>query len=86
MIDSAEIIRMAHVAGFSLASGFLMPSHTGHITHEIEAFAALVAAAQREIDAKLCDRLAFAIDNAGNKYLRPAYATDCAAAIRANKD
>ena len=42
-----DIIRMAQEAGFG-GGGFVMPTHAGHITHELERFAALVASAERE--------------------------------------
>ena len=41
-----DIIRMAREAGFSAGGGFVMPTHAGHITHELERFAALVADAE----------------------------------------
>jgi len=49
-----EIIRMAQEAGWSVRGGFVMPTHAGHITHELERFAALVASNEREACAKVC--------------------------------
>jgi hypothetical protein len=61
-----EIIRMAQEAGWSVRGGFVMPTHAGHITHELERFAALIAFAEREacakqLDAVGCDHCATAI-------------------------
>ena len=46
-MNREDIIRMAREAGFG-GGGFVMPTHAGHITHELERFAALVASAERE--------------------------------------
>ena len=46
-MNREDIIRMAQEAGFG-GGGFVMPTHAGHITHELERFAALVASAERE--------------------------------------
>lgn len=40
-MNREDIIRMAQEAGFG-GGGFVMPTHSGHITHELEHFAALV--------------------------------------------
>jgi hypothetical protein len=48
---------MAQEAGFG-GGGFVMPTHAGHITHELERFAALVASAEREACAKLLEEAA----------------------------
>ena len=45
-MNREDIIRMAQEAGFG-GGGFVMPTHAGHITHELERFAALVAFAER---------------------------------------
>ena len=54
MTEREDIIRMAQEAGFG-GGGFVMPTHAGHITHELERFAALVASAEREACAKVCE-------------------------------
>jgi hypothetical protein len=70
-----DIIKMAREAGFNLEQGFLLRV-TG-IDEDLERFAALVAAAEREACAKVCDVLA----------VHPEYASDitkvAAQAIRA---
>ena len=80
-----DIIRMAREAGFKVGdnlSGITLvgaPNQIGlsHLTvDELAIFAALVAAAEREACAKLCDELR---DEDG---FEP-YGTECAAAIRA---
>ena len=55
-MNREEIILMAREAGFG-GGGFVMPTHAGHITHELERFADLVASAEREACAKVCDYL-----------------------------
>ena len=66
-----DIIRMAEHAGF------VMPVQVFQFrAEELERFAALVAAAEREACAKVCDELR---DEDG---FEP-YGTECAAAIRA---
>lgn len=50
---------------------------------QIEQFAALVAAKEREACTKLCDDKVFAIDHGGKQYRREATASQCADAIRA---
>ena len=55
-MNREDIIRMAQEAGFG-GGGFVMPTHAGHITHELERFAALVASAEREACAKVCETL-----------------------------
>ena len=80
-----DIIRMAKEAGFEDGYGnHLFPpgDYTEEVipvTDEIVRFAALVAAAEREACAKLCDELR---DEDG---FEP-YGTECAAAIRARGD
>ena len=46
-----EIIRMAREAGLADANGVV------HAAYQLEAFAALVAAAEREACAKVCDEI-----------------------------
>ena len=53
-MNREDIIRMAREAGFG-GGGFVMPTHSGHITHELERFASLVASAEREACAKVCE-------------------------------
>ena len=67
-----DIIRMAREAGISdTYFDFIMVS-----PEDLERFATLVAAAQREACAALCDRFA----------LRDMHPAECAAAIRARGD
>ena len=76
MMTRDDIIRMAKEAGAFFDgdnSVYDMPEHC------FERFAALVAAAEREACAKLCDELR---DEDG---FEP-YGTECAAAIRARGD
>ena len=76
-----EIIRMARDAGFragyiepysSDPIPFIAPCSATNCMPEVERFAALVAAAEREECAALCDRFA----------LRDMHPAECAAAIR----
>ena len=64
-----SIVRMAREAGFII-------NDENPMTHSLERFAALVAAAEREACAKVCDDL---------KWKEPPlnFAENCAAAIRA---
>ena len=62
-----DIIRMAREAGFADAQG------TVHAAYQLEHFAALVAAAEREACAKVCDDL----------WQEDKTAYDCREAIRA---
>ena len=87
-----EIIRMAREAGFPFTKyGTLECDEDGEIDADemFERFAALVAAAEREACAKVCEKIYDEYDeNEGLKYaeLRTDAATggrDCAAAIRA---
>jgi hypothetical protein len=71
-MNREDIIRMAQEAGFG-GGGFVMPTHAGHITHELERFAALVASAEREACVKACE---YVITNDWEG------AVDCANAIR----
>ena len=70
-----DIIRMAKEAGLTLSSFCRWSAYSD----DLERFAALVAAAEREACAKLCDELR---DEDG---FEP-YGTECAAAIRARGD
>lgn len=74
-MNRENIIRMAREAGFNVEQGFLLRV-TG-IDEDLERFAALVVAAEREACAKVCDVLA----------VHPEYASDitkvAAQAIRA---
>ena len=74
-MDRDEIIKIALEAGFNLEQGFLLRV-TG-IDEDLERFAVLVAAHEREACAELCDVLA----------VHPEYASDitkvAAQAIRA---
>ena len=67
-----DITRMAREAGFG---GFLEPNWD--LREELERFAALVAAAEREECAQLCETKYF------SSPVREFGAKDCAAAIRA---
>ena len=74
-----EIIRMAREAGFPFNKyGLLQCDDGGEIDAAdiLKRFAALVAAAEREACAGICDRFA-------ERHMHPA---ECAAAIRARKD
>ena len=85
-MDREDIIRMAREAGLRVGtnlSGVVLvgsPAEIGlaHLTiEELERFAALVAAAEREACAKVCD---------GMDHNGVMIAADCAAAIRARGD
>ena len=80
-----DIIRMAREAGFRAGHielyscgplPFIAPISATDCMPELERFAALVAATQREECAALCDRFA----------LRDMHPAECAAAIRARGD
>ena len=78
-----DIISMAREAGFE--SNSFCPAITRHsngswvgVVYELEAFAALVAAAEREACAKVCD------SRAAKSYLSEA--KSCATAIRARSN
>lgn len=49
-------------------------------------FAAMVAAAEREECAKVCEYRAMALDYSGNQYVRDHAALDCARSIRAREN
>ena len=89
-----EIVKMAREAGLRVGtnlSGVVLvgsPAEIGlaHLTiEELERFAALVAAAEREACAKVCDGLgvhpALNVFNGGPEWYK--HGKDCAAAIRA---
>lgn len=71
-MNRKDIMRMAREAGI------LVPGYREHIEH-MERFAALVAAAEREACANVCDELA----DASNLVYAGTAAMKCAAAIRA---
>jgi hypothetical protein len=66
-----EIVKMAREAGINVEQGFLL--RFAGVEDDLERFAALVAAAEREACAKVCDDLV----------LHQYSASGCAAAIRA---
>ena len=76
-----EIIRMAHLAGFQIVlthEGDLPAVWSCTSTPDLERFAALVAAAEREECAQLCE-----LKSASMYFDRPQTPMDCANAIRA---
>ena len=75
-----DIIRMAQEAGFEELGS--RSDDWVCFGDEIERFAALVAAAEREACAKVCDELA----DASNLVYAGTAAMKCATAIRARKD
>lgn len=81
-----NIIRMAKKAGFNqiLATnaGADVWIDDGFYVEEMERFAALVAAAERETCAKLCEEM----EDRENPYERNVAVLDCASAIRAKGD
>ena len=79
-MNREDIIRMAREAGFG-GGGFVMPTHAGHITHELERFATLVASAEREACAKVCEEMRIYVGR--NNAVTQSSAQDCATAIRA---
>lgn len=75
-------IEMAKACGIAY---YLTPTGTTEMhgtDRQIEAFAEMIRAQEREACAEVCDRLVFAIDHGGNEYRRPAHAEHCAAKIR----
>lgn len=72
-----DIIRMAREAGFNVEQGFLLRV-TG-IDEDLERFAALVAAAEREACARVCEER----QEVFQKYYTKGLAAMCAEAIRA---
>ena len=72
-----DIIRMAREAGI------LVPGYRDHIEH-MERFAALVAAAEREACAKVCERMWYEwLDSPEENESNKPDAEDCYRAIRA---
>jgi len=75
-----DIIRMAREAGAIHIHG--KPKEFAIVGNDsIKAFAALVAAAEREACAKVCEQMPTHVDR--HNAVTQASATDCAAAIRA---
>ena len=72
-----QIIEMAREAGFNVEQGFLLRV-TG-IDEDLERFSALVAAAEREACAKVCENMSGPIETYNPKYV---HYIGCAAAIR----
>ena len=70
-----ELIKLAREAGLT--------EFGGYTEQNIERFFALVAAAEREACAKVCDAIHARHIEAYGDYFRETYASDCAAAIRA---
>lgn len=78
MVDREDIIKMAREAGLLRASnGWTEPHRCG--VSELERFAALVAAAEREACAELCEER----QEVFQKYYTKGLAAMCAEAIRA---
>ena len=84
-----DILRMAREAGFKERNGIVRTMHSSGawvgINEEIERFAALVAAAEREACAQECDDLA-RLHREDNPDSAAWEWEECAAAIRARKD
>ena len=86
-MNREEIIRMARDAGFTDHNGFceVIVRHSNGswigVKDELERFAALVAATEREACAKVCEAYT---DNDGGKFIdHEGHGYECAAAIRA---
>ena len=83
-MTSEDIIRMAREAGFSERDAMGRTAFLGN-SYDIERFAALIAAAEREMCAKVCEGLgvhpAMNVFNGGPEWYK--HGKDCAAAIRA---
>ena len=80
-MNSADIIRRAREAG--LAEPYHPFNPWGASQEALERFAALVAAAEREACAKVCDEVHARHIAEHGDYIDETYATECAAAIRA---
>jgi hypothetical protein len=78
-MNREDIIRMARGAGFEQNS-LGMTYTSGTLPELLERFAALIAAAEREACAKVCEILGAEDDSFYAEFSR---AKDCAAAIRA---
>lgn len=76
-----DLVRMAREAG-SMDFGADSAAHVLNID-VLERFAALVAAAESEACAQVCDHYATALDGGDNHYLRSAECRQAAAKIRA---
>lgn len=79
MIDVLQLARKAAEGRHAVSEG---DAHSLRFD-ELERFAALVAAAEREECAKVCEYRAMALDYSGNQYVRDHAALDCARSIRA---
>ena len=80
-MNKEDIIRMAREAGIITNSPYLMPHD--HVLHGIERFAALVAAAEREACAKMCENMTLEWeDQPSIAQAELATMMDCALAIR----
>lgn len=77
-MNREDIIRMAREAGFNVEKGYLLRI-TG-IDEDLERFAALVASAEREACAKLCDDMEEKAE--GVECCKWPTPIDCAYAIR----
>jgi hypothetical protein len=78
-----DIIRMAREAGICMANSILLPAPNGQV-EALEHFAALVAEAEREACAKVCEQPSDEIqitDDISQRIYKDAF--DCAEAIRA---
>ena len=75
-----ELIDLGHKAGTLFVTQFGVASVT---VEWLENFAALVAAAEREACAKVCDGVHARHIAEHGDYIDETYATECAAAIRA---
>ena len=81
-MNRENIIRMAREAGFNVEQGYLLRI-TG-IDEDLERFAALVASAEREACAEICDGFYLSwIDIQGRYEFMGEGASECAGAIRA---
>lgn len=87
-----EIIAMARDAGFrtgqiNLSNGppvpFIAPASGTNCMVELERFAAMVAAKEREACAQVCDHYTHAKDYGGNTYMHSQDCKNAATAIRA---
>ena len=80
-MNREDIIRMAQEAGFNVEQGYLLRI-TG-IDEDLERFAALVASAEREACAEICDGFYLSwIDIQGRYEFMGEGASECAGAIR----
>ena len=81
-----DILRMAHDAELTDSDlGEWMVDY-GYSKDQIKKFAELVAAAEREACAQVCDHYAHAKDYGGNEYMRSHECQLAANAIRARKE